>query len=114
MVSVKNNANRIQRRCRIRSKIFGTAKRPRLSVYRSNKFIYAQLVNDEQGKTLISASTLKSNNQSISTASQVGQTIAQKALKLGIKIVVFDRGGYKYHGQIKAVADGAREAGLKF
>ena len=114
MVSVKSNTNRTQRRSRIRSKIFGTAKRPRLSIYRSNKYMYAQLVNDEQGKTLVSASTLKSDNQSATTASQVGQTIAQKALKLGIKTVVFDRGGYKYHGQVKAVADSVREAGLKF
>jgi len=114
MVSIKNNTNRIQRRSRIRSKIFGTAERPRLSIYRSNKYIYAQLVNDEQGKTLASASTLKLDNQSMPTVNQVGQIIAQKALKLGIKTVVFDRGGYKYHGKVKAVADAAREAGLKF
>lgn len=100
---------KIRRHQRIRVKIFGTKERPRLSVFKSNKHIFAQLINDEKGKTLASASDLK-----LKTASEVGKLIAEKARELKIEKVVFDRGGDKYHGRIKALAEGAREGGLKF
>ncbi|MBI4396494.1 MAG: 50S ribosomal protein L18 [Elusimicrobia bacterium] len=109
------------RKIRTRKKIFGVAAKPRLSVYRSSKHIYAQLVDDEKGTTLVSASTLTPDlrasaktGATIEAAKAVGKLIAEKALKADIKQVVFDRGGHPYHGRIKAVADGAREAGLKF
>ena len=105
-------------RWRIRTKVKGTTQRPRLSVYRSNKSIYAQIVDDLSGHTLCSAS---SNEAGIDTsvnkteqANQVGKLLAQKASTSGIETVVFDRGGYLYHGRVKALADGAREQGLKF
>lgn len=104
---------------RIRKKVNGVAQRPRLSVFRSNKEIYAQLIDDAQGVTLASASTRnKEYSQLTGTksekAQQIGKAIAEKAKSLGIESVVFDRGGYLYHGRVKALADGAREAGLKF
>jgi len=106
---------------RIRQRIRGTAEQPRLAVYRSLKHIYAQLIDDIAGKTLVSASTveapLKSELQSggnIEAAKQVGELLAKKAIEKGFKIVVFDRGGNLYHGRVKAVAEGAREAGLEF
>ena len=103
----------------IRKKIAGTAAKPRLSVFRSNSEIYAQIIDDVNGVTLASAS---SKDKSIATqkisksekGKQVGSAIAAKATELGVKEVVFDRGGYLYHGRVKAVADGAREGGLKF
>jgi large subunit ribosomal protein L18 len=105
-------------RWRIRAKIHGTATKPRLSIFRSNKDIYAQLINDDNGTTLVSASSrqkdiaaIKGNKVEIST--EVGKAIASKAKELGIEVCVFDRGGYLYHGRVKAVADGAREGGLK-
>lgn len=101
---------RIKRKLRVRSKMFGTKIKPRLSVYRSARAIYVQLIDDKLGVTLASASTLvKSKN-----LKSVGEDIAKKAKKLGIKTVVFDRGGYKYHGRVKAVAESARKSGLKF
>lgn len=100
--------NRIRRHKRIRAKIKGTAKVPRLCVFRSNKYIQAQLINDEKGKTLLMVKDVKS------AASKVGKVLAEKAIEKKIKKVVFDRGGYKYHGRVKALAEGAREAGLKF
>jgi len=107
-----------QRRAeRTRAKIFGIAKKPRLAIFRSNKHIYAQLINDEKGATLASASDLEikgTNKEKKPIAQLVGQAIAKKAIVLNIKEVIFDRRGYKYHGVVKAVADGAREAGLKF
>lgn len=108
-----------QRRAgRTRAKIFGMAQRPRLSVFRSNKHIYVQLINDEKGKTLASVSDLelkKSDKKGKKElAVLVGQLIAQKAESLKIKKVIFDKGSYKYHGIIKAVAEGARKGGLKF
>jgi len=103
---------RKRRHKRIRAKIKGTAKIPRLCLFKSNKYIYAQLIDDENGKTLIAISNLK--NRKPKTAFEMGQAIAKKALKEKIKKIVFDRSGYKYHGQVKAVAEGAREEGLEF
>ena len=106
---------------RVRKKIFGTPERPRLCVYRSLQNIYAQLIDDTKGITICSASTLDKDIKesvkyggNIKAASIVGQAIAKKALEKGIKEVVFDRNGFIYHGRIKALADAAREAGLKF
>ncbi len=108
--------NRIKRR--VRGKISGSASLPRLSVFKSNKEIYAQLVDDKEGKTLASASSrdkgvdAKGTKTEVSTA--VGKAIAEKAKAAGIESIVFDRNGFVYHGRVKALADGAREAGLKF
>jgi large subunit ribosomal protein L18 len=104
-------------RFRIRKTISGTAANPRLSVFRSNKEIYAQLIDDVNGVTLLAASSRekeigKGTNVEVATA--VGKLVAEKALKAGIEIVTFDRGGYLYHGRIKSLAEGARAAGLKF
>ncbi len=102
----------------IRKKVNGSAERPRLSVFRSNTNIYAQVIDDEKGITLVSASSHelgeKKWNTNIETASSVGKKIAEKAIEAGISAVVFDRNGYLYHGKVKALADGAREGGLKF
>ena len=110
------NTNRLKRHARIRKNLSGTKEAPRLSIYRSNTNMYAQIIDDEAGNTLVSASTsdlnLKSNN--IEASAKVGTEIAKKALAKGITEVVFDRSGYKYHGRVKALADAAREAGLKF
>ena len=111
--------NHIRRRVhkRIREKLSGTAQRPRLNVYRSLNHIYAQLIDDADGKTLVSASTREAKIKSggnLAAAKEVGKQIAQKAKAKGVEKVVFDRGGYLYHGRIKALADAAREAGLKF
>ena len=107
---------RQRRAARTRSKIFGTILRPRLSVFRSNKHIYAQLIDDENGKTLAWASDLeiKEKDKRTIIADSVGKLLAQKAETVKIKKVIFDRGGYKYHGRVKALADGARKGGLKF
>jgi large subunit ribosomal protein L18 len=106
-------------RTRIRRTIKGTAERPRLSVYRSNKQIYAQIIDDLNGVTLASASSSSKDfevmkDKKVEIAKAVGKAIAAKAVKHGITSVVFDRGGYLYHGRVKALAEGAREAGLKF
>ena len=106
-------------RHRIRHKIAGTGEKPRLSVFRSNAEIYAQLIDDESGKTLVSASSqdkdLKAQKVTkLEKSKLVGAAIARKATDLGISIVVFDRSGYLYHGRVKALADGAREGGLQF
>jgi len=120
---MKNNLKikrikRQRRARRIRSKIFGTAKQPRLCVFRSNKHVYAQLINDEKGTTLASASDLelagKGKKKKTEIAGLVGQQIAKKAEPLKIKKVIFDRGSYRYHGIVKSLADGAREGGLSF
>lgn len=100
----------LQRKRRVRAKIFGTPDRPRLSVFRSNKYIYAQIINDEKGKTLASAK----GNRRTDAAFLVGETLAKKAKIKKVKKVVFDKGGYKYHGRVKAVAEGARKGGLEF
>ena len=103
---------------RVRTKISGTADRPRLSVFRSNKGIYVQIIDDVAAKTLVSASTLdkevKTKASNIEAAKEVGELIAKRAIKAGIKTVVFDRGGYIYHGKVKALPEAAREAGLEF
>ena len=107
--------NKIKKR--IRKVVFGNSERPRMTVFRSNKSIYAQIINDKEEKTLVSASStdkdlkLTSNNKT-EVAKQVGVSIGSKALKAGIKSVSFDRNGYLYHGRVKSLADGAREAGL--
>lgn len=105
-------------RKRIRKNVLGTPERPRLSVYRSNKEIYAQIINDLDGTTLVAASSrdkdITADGNKVDVASSVGKAIAEKAKKAGIETVAFDRGGYLYHGRVKSLADGAREGGLKF
>lgn len=108
---------RERRKKRIRKRISGTPERPRLSVYRSLKHIYAQLIDDTTGRTLVSASSLElklSQGGNVAAAKQVGQVLAERAKAAGISQVVFDRNGFKYHGRIKALAEAAREGGLKF
>ena len=102
---------------RIREKLSGHAQRPRLNVYRSLNHIYAQLIDDSQGVTLVSASTLQAKAKTggnVAAAKEIGKLVAERAQEKGIKKVVFDRGGYLYHGRVKALADAAREAGLEF
>jgi len=112
------NVARVRRHERVRTKISGTAERPRLCVFRSNKNIAVQVIDDVAGNTLVAASTLdkevKTKASNIEAAKEVGELIAKRAIKAGIKNVVFDRGGYIYHGKIKALAEAAREAGLEF
>ena len=111
------NELRKKRHARVRTKVSGTKEVPRLSVFRSNSQIFAQLIDDEKGTTLVSSSSLSlklDNGGNIEGAKLVGKDIAEKAKKAKIKSVVFDRGGYLYHGRIKALADAAREAGLEF
>ncbi len=115
----KTERNQIRRRVhfRIREKISGTAERPRLNVYRSLNHIYAQLIDDARGETIVSSSTLAAKiptGGNVASAREVGKLIAEQAIAKGVKKVVFDRGGYLYHGRVKALADGAREAGLEF
>ena len=109
---------RIKRHNRVRGKISGTAERPRLSVFRSESNIYAQIIDDVAGNTLCSASTVEKgfegNGGNVDAAKKIGAAIAERALQKGIEEVVFDRGGYIYHGRVQALADGAREGGLKF
>ena len=109
-------ALRIKRHKRIRARVSGTATKPRLAVYRSNTSIYAQMIDDVAGKTLASASDIKAKKSGTKTASAalVGKEIAEAALKAGISECVFDRGGFLFHGRVKALAEAAREAGLKF
>jgi large subunit ribosomal protein L18 len=114
---VLRNSNRQRVHQRIRRKMGGTAERPRLSVYRSVNQIYSQLIDDESGATLASASSLSAKLKTggnVAAAREVGKSIAEKAKEKGIRKVVFDRGGYLYHGRIQALADAAREAGLEF
>ncbi len=113
------NATRQKRHARMRRNIVGTAERPRLNVYRSLNNIYAQIINDETSETLVSASTVEKANKetyggNVEAAKVVGAEIAKKALEKGIKTVVFDRGGYLYHGRVAALAEAARQAGLEF
>lgn len=116
----KNKA-RLKRHLRVRKKIQGTTERPRLNVFRSSKHIYAQLIDDVKGVTIVSGSTLDKelsanigNGGSVEAAAKVGQLVAERAKEKGYAVVVFDRGGYLYHGRIQALADAAREAGLEF
>ncbi len=114
---ISKNVNRQKRHLRIRQTLKGTALKPRLNVFRSNKQIYAQVINDVDGTTLCSASSLELTGVyggNIEAAKQVGELVAKRALELKIENVVFDRGGYLYHGRVQALADAARAAGLKF
>lgn len=108
--------NRTRVKFRIRKKVNGTGVKPRLSVFRSNKEIYCQIIDDVNGVTLASATSkgTKSSGNKVSVAAQVGKSLAAKAIAAGINTVVFDRGGYLYHGRVKSLADGAREGGLIF
>jgi len=114
--------NRIKKKIKIRKKISGTAERPRVSVYKSLNQVYAQIIDDTNGTTLVSESTLskalasdlKKSTGKIEKSKIVGNSLAKKAIEKGITNIVFDRSGYKYHGRIQAIADGAREGGLKF
>lgn len=119
--SASRNKLRVRRHARVRSRIAGDAARPRLSVFRSLHHIYVQLIDDATGHTIAAASTREkdvakglASRKSLGAAEKVGQAIAQRAKDKGITAVVFDRGGYKYHGKIKALADAARGAGLEF
>lgn len=108
---------RLRRKTGIRKRIYGTTEKPRLSVYRSSKHIYVQLIDDLQGQTLVAASTLKAGEGSgctVEAAKRVGTVIAEKAKAAGVEKVAFDRGGFRYHGRVKALADAAREGGLQF
>ncbi len=116
----KKNKKRLRRRKGIRKKVFGVKERPRLSIFRSSKNIYCQIIDDTTGNTLASASTLTKcvkektpYGGNIKAAELVGQKIAEEASKIGVTKIVFDRGGYKYHGRVKALADGARANNLK-
>ncbi|WP_041727162.1 MULTISPECIES: 50S ribosomal protein L18 [Caldicellulosiruptor] len=118
---VNRNEKRLIRHKRIRKKVFGTSERPRLCVYKSLKYIYAQIIDDEKGHTLVAASSLEpeiksrlSSTKSIEAAEYVGKVIAERAKEKGITKVVFDRGGYPYHGRVKALAEAARQGGLEF
>lgn len=118
---IDRNVLRKKRHLRVRKKVYGTAQRPRLNVYRSLRNIYAQIIDDDRGVTLAAASTLSpelrgrlANGGNKEAAAEVGTLIARKALEKGIKRVVFDRGGYKYHGRVKELAEAARRAGLEF
>ena len=111
------NVSRVRRHARVRAKISGTSETPRLCVYRSNKNIEAQLIDDVKGATLVASSSMSlklENGSNIDAAKKVGEDIAKKALAKKIKKVVFDRSGYIYHGRVKALAEAAREAGLEF
>ena len=122
MVSKKSRSEvRVNKHRKLRNRFSGTAERPRLAVFRSNNHMYAQIIDDTVGKTLVSASTTqkevkaeleKTNN--VDAAAYLGTVIAKRAIEAGIKEVVFDRGGFIYHGKVKALADAAREAGLEF
>ena len=112
------NAQRLKRHKRVRNKISGTPERPRLNVFRSETNIYAQIIDDVHGHTLVSASSLEKgftcDGDTKAAAKKVGQTVAERAKAKGIETVVFDRGGYIYHGRVQALAEGAREGGLQF
>jgi large subunit ribosomal protein L18 len=119
ITKLDKNATRKKRHARVRAKLSGTSARPRLNVFRSNQHIYAQVIDDMNGVTLASASTIEKDLNLESTsnteaAQKVGELVAKRALEKGIEAVVFDRGGYLYHGRIQALADAARENGLQF
>jgi len=121
MATINRREGRARRHRRIRGRLSGTTARPRLNVFRSNEHIYAQVIDDTRGHTLVAASTVDAGlrsqlaeNSKIDEAKLVGRLVAERALAAGVTQVVFDRGGYQYHGRIKALADAAREGGLKF
>jgi large subunit ribosomal protein L18 len=109
---------RDRRHSRVRKKVHGTAARPRLAVFKSNRYIYAQIIDDEAGRTLATASlqekSMRNKTLTVDSAAEVGTLLAQRAAEAGITEVVFDRGGYPFHGRVKALADAVREAGVKF
>jgi len=110
-------ARRLKRRRRVRAKVHGSAERPRVSVFRSNRGIFAQLVDDDSGRTLASVNWTESDLRSLKPmeqAAKAGELLAERAKAAGVETVVFDRGGYQYHGRVKALAEGAREGGLNF
>ncbi|MBQ8892152.1 MAG: 50S ribosomal protein L18 [Bacilli bacterium] len=114
---VSRNDVRVERHKRVRTKVFGTHDIPRVCVFKSNTNIYAQIINDEEGITLVSASSLEFKDKigsNVEAAKTVGENLAKKAKKAGITKVVFDRGGYLYHGRVKALADAMRDSGLEF
>ena len=118
-MSVSRSQARARRHVRVRKKVRGTAERPRLAVFRSNRHIYAQVIDDVNGRTLAAASTVETDARSTPTgtvdaAKAVGKLVAERALKKGVKEVAFDRGRYLFHGRVKALADAAREGGLNF
>ncbi len=114
-MTTRKEQRRIKIKYRVRNKVAGTAERPRMSVFRSNKQIYVQIIDDEASKTLVSASSLGMEAMpKKEQAAKVGEAIAEKAIAAGISAVVFDRNGYLFHGRVKEVADGARKGGLKF
>ncbi|HEX8948958.1 MAG TPA: 50S ribosomal protein L18 [Dissulfurispiraceae bacterium] len=119
-MSLKEEARK-RRHTRIRKKVFGTVEKPRLCVYKSLNHIYAQIIDDTKGRTIVAASTLdkdvakeSGHKGNVAMAKKIGQVLASRAAGSGIKKIVFDRGGYRYHGRIKALAEGAREGGLEF
>ena len=110
-------AKRLKRRRRVRAKVHGSAERPRISVFRSNRGVFAQLIDDDSGRTLASVNWTESDLRSLKPmeqAGKAGQLLAERAKAAGVETVVFDRGGYQYHGRVKALAEGAREGGLNF
>ncbi len=115
-INKHKRSKRVIRHNRVRSVVSGSAERPRLCVFRANAHIYAQLIDDQAGKTLASASSaeIKAKDKKVNKALETGKLLAKKATEKNIASVVFDRGGYKYHGRVKALAEGAREGGLKF
>ncbi|GKU84962.1 50S ribosomal protein L18 [Niallia sp. NCCP-28] len=119
IIKADKNQVRRKRHARVRSKLSGTQARPRLNVFRSNKHIYAQLIDDVNGVTIANASTLDKelnldSASNVDAAVKIGELVAKRAVEKGVKAVVFDRGGYLYHGRVKALADAARENGLEF
>ncbi|MHC0039190.1 50S ribosomal protein L18 [Pseudoneobacillus sp. C159] len=119
ITKLDKNATRKKRHARVRAKLSGTEARPRLNVFRSNQHIYAQLIDDVNGVTIASASTLDKelsleSTKDVAAAQKVGELVAKRAVEKGVSSVVFDRGGYLYHGRVKALADAARENGLEF
>jgi len=113
---IEKKLKRLIRHKRVRAKVAGETSKPRLCVFRSNQYIYAQLVDDATGKTILAVndSDLKGKDKKADSSKKLGKALAEKALEKKISEVVFDRGGYKYHGRVKALAEGAREGGLKF
>jgi large subunit ribosomal protein L18 len=117
MTVMTKPAQRLRRRRRVRAKIQGTAERPRISVFRSNRGIFAQLIDDDSGRTVASVNWIEPELRGLGRmeqATRAGGLLAQRAIEAGVSTAVFDRGGYKYHGRVKALADGAREGGLTF
>jgi large subunit ribosomal protein L18 len=117
MSTVTSPQRRLKRRRRVRAKVHGSAERPRISVFRSNRGIFAQLVDDDAGRTLASVNWTESDLRSLKPmeqAEKAGRLLAERAKAAGVETVVFDRGGYQYHGRVKALAEGAREGGLAF